>query len=85
MQKPTIILDIRGGVLQYIASTTDKINIIVIDRGVPEGGDVEDTVALRGLREPDDVGENLFALYATDDDKDLVKGLFDLLAEIDSK
>jgi hypothetical protein len=38
MKTPTIILEVRGGIIQMIGSTTKNINLIVVDHDVYETG-----------------------------------------------
>jgi len=41
MKTPTIIIEVRGGIIQMIGSTTKNVNIIVVDHDHHEVGDQE--------------------------------------------
>jgi hypothetical protein len=49
MKTPTIILEVRGGNVQMIGSTTKDVNIIVVDYDNYEGDDPNE--ALNDIRE----------------------------------
>ena len=44
MKSPTIIIEVSGGVIQRIGSTTKELNIIVVDHDHHESGSMEDII-----------------------------------------
>ena len=62
MKTPTIILEVSGGIIQMIGSTTKNVNLIVVDQDVYETGFpdevVQEAVDNLTIKQPDIIKAN---------------------------
>ena len=62
MKTPTIILEVRDGIIQMIGSTTKDVNLIVVDQDVYETGFpdevVQEAVDNLTIKQPDIIKAN---------------------------
>jgi hypothetical protein len=62
MKTPTIILEVRGGIIQMIGSNTKDVNLIVVDHDLYETGFpdtvIQDAVDNLTIKQPDIIKAN---------------------------